>query len=194
MKRLLFIGLVLMSTQLVASDEKLSLEEDLNESERPSRLEEGYGSDEMFSETLPYMPDISVKERVKLQGDLRLRSQTIKDVDGTESIFRYRARVGLTAAVTEAVQFEFMMATGDGDPVSTNQTAGSFFTGKGIVVDIVDVYYGFGYHEFIRVGKMKLPFYRPDKNQMIWDNDLRPEGAFAKYKLFATQILLRGHF
>jgi len=162
--------------------------------DRPSRLEAGYGSDEIFSETLPYMPDVSVKERVKVQGDLRLRSQTIKDTDGTESIFRYRARVGVTAAVTDNVQFEFMLATGDGDPVSTNQTAGNFFTGKGIVVDIADIYYGYGYHEFIRLGKMKLPFYRPDKNQMIWDNDLRPEGAFAKHKLFANTDITAGAF
>ena len=194
MKAYLFLTFATLLLHADVTDTNISTNSLSDNADRPSRLEAGYGSDEIFSETLPYMPDVSVKERVKIQGDLRLRSQTIHDNDGTESIFRYRARVGVTAAVTDNVQFEFMLATGDGDPVSTNQTAGNFFSGKGIVVDIADVYYGYGYHEFIRLGKMKLPFYRPDKNQMIWDNDLRPEGAFAKHKLFANTDITAGAF
>ena len=194
MKAYLFLTFATLLLHADVTDTNASTNSSSDNADRPSRLEAGYGSDEIFSETLPYMPDVSVKERVKIQGDLRLRSQTIHDNDGTESVFRYRARVGVTAAVTDNVQFEFMLATGDGDPVSTNQTAGNFFSGKGIVVDIADVYYGYGYHEFIRLGKMKLPFYRPDKNQMIWDNDLRPEGVFAKHKLFANIDITAGAF
>ena len=194
MKAYSFLFVATLSLYADSIDTNVSTNSTSDVKDRPSRLEAGYGSDEIFSETLPYMPDVSVKERVKIQGDLRLRSQTIKDTDGIESIFRYRARVGVTAAVTDNVQFEFMLATGNGDPVSTNQTAGNFFSGKDIVVDIADIYYGYGYHEFIRLGKMKLPFYRPDKNQMIWDNDLRPEGVFAKHKLFANTDITAGAF
>lgn len=167
-------------------------------SDRPSRMEQGYGSDEMFSETLPYIPKVDNNENVKFVGDLRLRSQSIAtsapDKKGQENVLRYRARVGLNAVINESLQFELMLASGDGDPVSTNQSMGDSFVGKNLVLDVADAFYEYNYHSFIRAGKMKLPFYRTDKNQMIWDNDLRPEGFFIKHKLFENTDITLGAF
>jgi len=167
-------------------------------SDIPSRLEEGYGSDELLSETMPYIPDVTTQERIKFYGDLRLRSQSIVSEDankpGQENVFRYRARIGMDAAINDQTKFEFVLASGEGDPVSTNQSAGDSFVGKNIVIDVADVFYEYDYHSFVRAGKMKLPFYRTHKNQMLWDNDLRPEGAFVKHKLFEDTDITAGAF
>lgn len=191
---------ILLVTSLITSSVVQAQEQSVEDKnpDRPSRLAEGYGSDELLSGNLPYMPDISLEERIKFMGDIRLRSQTIIKEGGgnddTEHKFRYRVRVGFEAAVNEQVKLEFMLATGEGDPVSTNQDFGEGFSGKNVVIDIADIFYEFGYHNFVRAGKMKLPFYRTHKNQMIWDNDLRPEGAFVKYKLFKDTDVTAGAF
>jgi len=161
---------------------------------RPSRLAEGYGTSELLSDNLPYMPDLKITEKIKFLGDIRLRSQTIDDKKGVNSKFRYRIRAGFEAAVNENTKIEFMLASGEGDPVSTNQDFGDSFAGANIVIDVADVYYEYDYHSFVRAGKLKLPFYRTHKNQMLWDNDLRPEGAFIKHKLFQNTDITAGTF
>jgi hypothetical protein len=57
--------------------------------DRPSRLEEGYGSNELLSDNLPYLPTISLEERIKFVGDVRLRSQTIKKNGDKDHTSRY---------------------------------------------------------------------------------------------------------
>jgi len=160
----------------------------------PSRLAEGYGTSELLSDNLPYMPDLKISEKIKFLGDIRLRSQTIDDKKGVNSKFRYRIRAGFEAAVNDNTKIEFMLASGEGDPVSTNQDFGDSFAGANIVIDVADVYYEYGYHSFVRAGKMKLPFYRVHKNQILWDNDLRPEGIFVKHKLLNNTDLTAGTF
>jgi len=160
----------------------------------PSRLAEGYGTSELLSDNLPYMPDLKISEKIKFLGDIRLRSQTIYDKKGVNSKFRYRIRAGFEAAVNDNTKIEFMLASGEGDPVSTNQDFGDSFAGANIVIDVADVYYEYGYHSFMRAGKLKLPFYRTNKNQMLWDNDLRPEGIFVKHKLLQNTDLTAGAF
>lgn len=180
----------LAASTIAAAQDKTSKDNN----DRPSRLEEGYGSNELLSDNLPYMPSISLQERIKFTGDIRLRSQTIDKDGDDEHKFRYRVRVGFEAAVNDDVKLEFMLASGEGDPVSTNQDFGEGFSGKNVVIDVADIYYTFGYHNFVRAGKIKLPFYRTHKNQMLWDNDLRPEGVFSKYKLFKNMDITAGAF
>ena len=187
---LLFTTLFLLLTQSYASD--------TNESERPSRLEAGYGNSEILDDSMPYIPKIKEDENIQFLGDLRLRSQSIKresEFDNSvDHKWRYRARFGLNAKIYENLKLEFMLASGNGDPVSTNQSLGGGFNGKSIVIDIADVYYGYSYHSFIRAGKMKQPIYRTHKNQLIFDGDLRPEGAFVKQKVFDNSDITLGAF
>jgi len=122
--------------------------------------------------------------RIKLHGDLRYRHELIK-IEGKEdrNRQRVRARVGLDAEVTETVHVGFQIATGSDDPVSTNQTLDGGFSSKDVWIDLA--YFKWhpenipGLH--VISGKMKNPFYRPGKTELIWDGDLRPEGAAAKY-------------
>jgi len=161
-----------------------------------SRLEDGYGNSEMLSDSMPYLPKIKKGESVEFLGDLRLRSQTIKRTtnEDIEHVFRFRARFGLNAKIDDDVKLEFMLASGSGDPVSTNQSLGGAWVGKNVVIDIADAYCSYDYHSFVRAGKMKLPIYRTHKNQLIFDNDLRPEGAFVKHKLLENSDVTLGAF
>jgi len=191
MKNIKILLALCLSINILIADTNSTLH---NEPDRPSRLAQGYGTSELLSDNLPYMPDIQTDEKIKFVGDIRLRSQTIDDTKGTLSKFRYRIRVGFEAAVNDDIKIEFMLASGEGDPVSTNQDFGGGFSGKSIIIDVADVYYEYGYHSFLRAGKLKLPFYRTHKNQMLWDNDLRPEGVFVKHKLLQNTDITAGAF
>ena len=184
--------LALLLTSILGADKNTTLNK--QQVDRPSRLAEGYGTNQLLSDNLPYMPDMKIENSIKFVGDIRLRSQTIKDEESTQSKFRYRVRAGFQAKVNDNTKIEFMLATGEGDPVSTNQDFGNGFSGANVIIDIADIYYEYGYHSFIRAGKMKLPFYRVQKNQMLWDNDLRPEGIFTKYKLLQNTDITVGAF
>lgn len=186
-KHIIFL-LILFCTTLLSAD-------DSNETVG-SRLEDGYGNSEMLSDSMPYLPEIKKGESIEFLGDLRLRSQTIDRTtnEDIEHVFRFRGRFGLNAKINDGLKLEFMLASGSGDPVSTNQSLGGAWVGKNIVIDVTDVYYSYAYHSFTRAGKMKLPFYRTHKNQLIFDSDLRPEGAFVKHKLFQNTDITGGAF
>jgi len=123
-------------------------------------------------------------ERIKLHGDLRYRHELIKaEGNDDRNRHRIRARVGFDAKVTDTIDIGFQIATGSDDPVSTNQTLDGGFSSKDVWVDLA--YFDWhpenvsGLH--LIGGKMKNPFYRPGKTELIWDGDLRPEGVAAKY-------------
>ncbi len=122
-------------------------------------------------------------------GDFRYRYEYIDDQSKAEdrNRNRIRARLGLNAKVTDDWSLGFRLATAEGedegDPVSTNQTLGGAFGKKNIWLDLAFLDYrpqwvkGFD----IQAGKIEVPFYRPNKNQLIWDHDLTPEGGAIFY-------------
>jgi hypothetical protein len=125
-------------------------------------------------------------------GDLRYRYEYIDDDRGAiteRHRNRIRARLGLTAKVTDEWDLGFRIATGQGevsgDPVSTNLTLDEAFSKKPIWLDLAF----FGYHPQwfkgfnVIGGKIENPFYRPGKNQLIWDSDLTPEGIAFTYNM-----------
>ena len=123
-------------------------------------------------------------DKIKLDGDLRYRNETIKVGDNdTQNKHRIRVRIGIEAKVNEMLDLGFQLATGSDNPVSTNQTLGDGFSTKDIRLDLA--YFDFhtnkapGLH-FI-AGKMKNPYFLPWKSELVWDTDLRPEGGLVKY-------------
>jgi hypothetical protein len=129
-------------------------------------------------------------ENVKISGDLRYRyegidSQTNGKWNQSAQRNRIRARIGLYGKANEDVDLGFRLGSGSQDPVSTNQTEGDSFDKKPVWID--QAY--FDWHpgtmkgfDFIG-GKMPRPFYRVGDNQLIWDDDLNPEGLAAKYEM-----------
>jgi len=123
---------------------------------------------------------------LKLSGDMRYRHETI-DVENKDlrNRQRIRARLGLSAQVNERITLGFRAATGNDDPVSTNQTLTDGFSSKPVILDLA-------YFEWkmpsvngmvISGGKVKNPFHTPMKTELLWDNDLSPEGLAFAYSL-----------
>jgi hypothetical protein len=129
--------------------------------------------------------------RVGLYGDLRYRYEYVDDASKSndQNRNRIRARLGLNAKINDQWSLGFRLATGqgvqEGDPVSTNQTLGGSWGKKPIWLDLAYL----DYHPLwakgldLQAGKIEAPFYRPNKNQLIWDHDLTPEGGALFYGL-----------
>ena len=88
-------------------------------------------------------PKLKWAEKIKIKGDMRYRYENIDDdrkniADADErNRSRLRARLGITAQVSDDVKAGFALATGtsEGDPISSNSTFGSSNSDKGIVLD-----------------------------------------------------------
>jgi hypothetical protein len=137
------------------------------------------------------LPDnVKWVEKVKISGDFRYRYENIDAQSGGEwndgvNRNRIRARIGLTSKVNDDVDLGFRLASGSADPVSTNQDLEKSFSSKDLWLDLAY----FAWHpgamngfNFIG-GKMINPFYKVGGNQLIWDDDLTPEGLAIKYEL-----------
>jgi len=121
-------------------------------------------------------------DRVKFKGDVRLRYEAI-DEDGEidRNRMRFRTRFGLSAKVADDVKFVFQLATGGGNPVSTNQTFDDGFSTKDIGVDLAYVDWQINDNLNFYGGKMKNPLYKAGGVPLIWDGDLNPEGLAVKF-------------
>lgn len=119
------------------------------------------------------------EEHIKLKGDLRYRDELIavQDKDNRHR-HRIRLRVGIDARLAQTLDLFVRIASGSDDPLSTNQTITDGFSTKNIGLDLAY----FDWHpesvqgvNFLG-GKMKNPFYKVGKTELIWDGDLNPEG------------------
>jgi hypothetical protein len=141
--------------------------------------------------------------RLKWEGDFRLRYQGDVFADGnllpsayesewggqpdntTENRHRLRARarLGLTAKITDAVSTGFRITTGNtSDPVSTNQTLGGDFNKFSLVLD--RAYAKAHPWDWLSVsgGRIPNPFFSTD---LVWDDDLNFDGVAATFTPWA---------
>ena len=117
-------------------------------------------------------------------GDVRLRDEGFYgNTLHARTRFRLRARIGLTANVTDEIAATVRLASGDAnDPISTNQTLSNTFTRKPINLDQAYLTLkpgkSFGLEPgWITVygGKFGVNAYRV--SELVFDDDLSPEGA-----------------
>lgn len=121
-------------------------------------------------------------DKVSLSGDLRLRWEGIyQDGSDDRERGRFRARFGFKADVAEDIKLVVRLATGAGNPASTNQTIGDGFTGKDITIDRAYVDWKINDNLKLYGGKMKNPFLRVGGNSLFWDSDVNPEGAVVTF-------------
>lgn len=121
-------------------------------------------------------------ERWSFSGDLRYRHETINDDATAErSRHRIRARLGIGATLGDDLEVGIRLATGADNPVSANATLDGGFARKDIGFD--RAYFAWDATETLelRGGKMGTPFVRPGDNQLIFDNDLNPEGLALRF-------------
>ena len=137
-------------------------------------------------------------EKIKLGGDVRFRGEAIKqEYRDEDSRARIRARFRVTAEVNESWSVGLGLATGADDPVSTNATLTGGYARKGLMLDLafVDFHPGAVAGLNLVAGKMNLPFEVAEETELMWDNDLTPEGLAVRYRRGAgsrTEIFLNG--
>ncbi|MFA5034634.1 MAG: putative porin [Candidatus Margulisiibacteriota bacterium] len=125
----------------------------------------------------PVLAQKSVEKRVQVNGDFRLRYQWEKarDDDSARGRERFRARVGFTADVSEAMTFGLRLATGGADPRSNNQTMTSAFDSPEIrLTQAYGNFHPFSWLE-MQGGKFTAPAWTSSDG--FWDHDLNPEGV-----------------
>ncbi len=121
-------------------------------------------------------------DTVALSGDFRLRWEGIyEDERDDRERGRFRLRFGFKAEVAEDIRLIVRLATGGGDPVSTNQTVGDGLAGKDITLDRAYVDWKINDNLALFGGKMKNPFLRVGGTSLVWDSDLNPEGVVATF-------------
>jgi hypothetical protein len=115
--------------------------------------------------------------------DLRLRQEFIdQQFKQTRKRQRMRARLFVKGQVNEKVSAKLQLASGNTDPVSTNQSFDGGASTKDIGIDQAYLQWKFAKNMKFIGGKMKNPNFTPNKSQLLWDSDLRPEGLAIKSK------------
>ena len=144
---------------------------------------------------------------LKFSGDLRLRYEAFHlhgntAATGSQSDrnrFRIRLRYGFEKTFSPEIKVGFSMASGEkkttngenSDPISTNQTMTNDFNFKSIWIEKAYATYTPEWAKIgnadalsvsgleITAGKFNNPFEK-GSTDMIWDRDLKPEGAYEK--------------
>lgn len=93
---------------------------------------------------------------------------------------RFRLRFGMEAALPDNLTAGFRLASGTGEQVSTNQTAGKLGSQKGIYIDTAYLKWKPVLNENATTalvgGRMINPLWRTYSSDVIWDDDFNPEG------------------
>ncbi len=129
-----------------------------------------------------------------ITGDFRYRHEWIEKED-TKSRLRHRlrARVNIEGKINDDARVVFGISSGSDDPVSNNQSLGSGWSSKEVVLDLAFLEYDFNRLPGLTVvgGKMNNPFYKPGKSELIWDSDIRQEGIVAHYNSNIDNVSVR---
>lgn len=126
------------------------------------------------------MTAISWAERMRWSGDFRYRYENI-DTSVDRNRNRIRSRFLLQADVADDLQLGFGLASGNDNPVSSNQTLGGGGSSKQINLDLAYVQWSGWSNALLLGGKFKNPLYRAGDTGLLWDSDWRPEGASLQY-------------
>ena len=127
--------------------------------------------------------DAAWTDHFKFKGDFRYRYE-MADKEGSDERVRHRirARLAVSAKVSDSVSVKLRLATGSDDPVSTNQSLDGYFSTKGFHLDRAYVQWKATDVFTAKLGKMGNPFYKPMKSELVWDGDLCPEGIAAQFE------------
>jgi len=121
--------------------------------------------------------------RLRWNGDFRYRHEQF-DIEGASSDrvrHRIRARLGLEAAVNDALKVGFRIATGDiRDPRSGNATLDDANRHKEIGLDLAYVDWRVFDGAVLTFGKQGRPWFEAG-NSLFYDDDVNPEGVALKW-------------
>ena len=117
-------------------------------------------------------------ENLAFKGDFRYRYDDYEDhrLDNERNRDRIRARAHVTATLDEVTKVGIGIASGDEDPVSTNQTLGNLASTKDLRLDLAWFQWEIMDDLLWKGGKIENPIHRAGGHFLLWDADLRPEG------------------
>ncbi len=120
-------------------------------------------------------------EKIKISGDLRLRNQWQETESNRRNRVRIRYRLNGILNAGNSFKIGFGFASGSGDPRSTNVTLDNTFDTKDIRLDHAYVEYSPINYMSFWAGKYKGIYSSLwEVSDLIWDDDLRPEGGGGK--------------
>ena len=141
----------------------------------------------------PNLASQPLQDQISIKGDFRYRHEAF-EIENRRDRHRQRvrARVGLTARVSDRVDLGFGLASGGSDPISSNQTLGDGASSKGVVIDLAYAKWKTPISGLqLSAGKFKNPLRRVGGNSLLWDSDLRPEGVslnFSRANVFLNAL------
>lgn len=137
-------------------------------------------------------------DRLTFSGDLRLRFESLmRDAPNTDrNRERFRLRLGTTLKVDDLlVGIQFASGEGsttalEGSQTSTNQSFDNLFSQKRIWLQQAYLQWKATQWLALTGGKMPNPFYRANGSEIIWDDDLTPEGFAESLTFKATDMIV----
>ena len=134
-------------------------------------------------------------KQTQWSGDLRLRFEDQLREPATDRVReRFRLRFGFITKPWDPLEIGVRLSTGaTGDPVAPNQSFGSTFDKKPILID--RAYAKYTPWEWLTAvgGKMEIPFHTV--SETVWDADVTPEGAALQLRAPGTgPVKLFGNF
>jgi hypothetical protein len=179
-----------LKQELASVDERRDAEIDDLKSQTVDLREQGA----FASAELDKLKGTEWASRIKFKGDLRVRNETIQSerVVGTGASaevadaadrdrMRFRARISAEARVTDSTRVVLGLASGDGDPRSTNQTFTNNSSGKGVYIDLAYADWAFQPGAHLVLGKQKQPYWRTGQS-LFFDADINPEGGAVTFE------------
>jgi len=144
----------------------------------------------LWSQSLLYSQTQPWSERIDFYGDLRLRYDATQH-DGYQDVFRYRLRVGLEAALSDAITAGVEIRSGNPrDPVSDNQSFGGGLSKHDFSVAEVFGDFRLSPRFSVVAGKFEHSQYWV-VSDMQWDEDVTVEGLMERIELRRGDDLLR---
>lgn len=123
-------------------------------------------------------------DKVSFKGDVRYRFDWLNKPNQNGK-HKLRARLGAEAKISDQWSGAIRAATGATNvTTSTNQDLGSGFSKKDLNLDAAYFTYKPGWANGNKswiFGKHDVPFYRPNKDELIWDRDITLEGISSVY-------------
>ena len=144
---------------------------------------------------VPIKAENSILDRFHFEGDLRVRyeSKETEYFDGDQSnkyLGRYRLRLKSKIDITDNLKFNVGMRSGFGNPTSGNQTfveankdtdgISDYFL-QSLRFNIMNLTYTSDNSTY-QIGRSPYLMYRPNKSQLVWDNDVSMNGVNYQYQ------------
>lgn len=122
-------------------------------------------------------------EEIKLQGDLRLRHESVVRRTAPNigrDRARFRLRYGADFKLPSFITGGLALASGTGEQISTNQSFDNLSGQKAIWIDKVFLRFSPVLSEngkvFAAAGRFVNPIWRTYSSDLVWDEDFNPEG------------------